>query len=91
MEVCGCGGQLRAVENVQMRAARILLGVWRIRPLVFLQFEMNMQWVKELQQSLDMFGWRGLDVEALSGLTVREVKQLLRERSKLEMIGRLID
>ena len=67
------------------------LGVWRIRPLVFLQFEMNMQWVKELQQSLEMFGWRGLDVEALSGLTVREVKQLLRERSKLEMIGRLID
>ena len=41
-EVWGCGGQLRAVENVQMRAARIFLGVGRLHPLVSLQFEMNM-------------------------------------------------
>ena len=41
-EVWGCGGQLGPVENVQMRAARIFLGVGRLHPLVSLQFEMDM-------------------------------------------------
>ena len=35
-EVWGCGGQLGPVENVQMRAARIFLGVRRLHPLVSL-------------------------------------------------------
>ena len=98
-EVWGCGGQLGPVDNVQMRAARIFLGVGRLHPLVSLQFEMNMlpvkweamkrsiefwvqvtrmangrllkmainealellgskvKWVKDLWQSLDVFGW----------------------------------
>ena len=42
----GCGGQLDAVENVQMRAARIFLGVGRRHPLISLQFEMDMLPVK---------------------------------------------
>ena len=42
----GYGGQLRLVENVQMRAARIFLGMERLRTLVSLQFEMNMLRVK---------------------------------------------
>ena len=66
-----------------------------------------MKWVKDLQQSLDVFGWKELDVEDLSGLTVREVKHILKDitwrkvrkvwreearaRSKLVMIGRLMD
>ena len=66
-----------------------------------------MKWVKDLQQSLDVFGWKELDVEGLSGLTVREVKHILKDitwrkvrkvwreearaRSKLVMIGRLMD
>ena len=143
-EVWGGGAQLRPVENVQMRAARIFLGVGRLHPLVSLQFEMNMlpmkwmamkrsiefwvqvmrmtdgrllkvvmlealevgckvRWVKELQQSLVRFKWKGLDAEAVSGLTLKEVKQVLkdiawrevrevwreaaRERPKLEVIG----
>ena len=39
----------RAAEasgNVQMRAARIFLGVGRLHPLVYLQFKMNMLPVK---------------------------------------------
>ena len=40
-EVWACGGQLGPVENVQMRAARIFLGVGRLHPLVSLQFEMD--------------------------------------------------
>ena len=98
-EVWGCEGQLGPVDNVQMRAARIILGVGRLHPLVSLQFEMNMlpvkweamkrsiefwvqvtrmangrllkmvinealellgskvKWVKDLWQSLDVFGW----------------------------------
>ena len=143
-EVWGGGAQLGPVENVQMRAARIFLGVGRLHPLVSLQFEMNMlpmkwmamkrsiefwvqvmrmtdgrllkvvmlealevgckvRWVKELQQSLVRFKWKGLDAEAVSGLTLKEVKQVLkdiawrevrevwreaaRERPKLEVIG----
>ena len=60
-----------------------------------------------MRQSLEVFGWKEVDVEALSGLTVREVKQILKDitwrkvkevwreearvRSKLVMIGRLMD
>ena len=147
-EVWGGGVQLGPVENVQMRVARIFLGVGRLHPLVSLQFEMNMlpmkwvvmkrsiefwvqvmrmsdgrllkivmlealevwckvRWVKELQQSLVRFRWKGLDAEAVSGLTMKEVKQVLkdiawrevregwreaaRERPKLEVIGSLMD
>ena len=46
VEAWGCRGQLDAVENVQMRAARIFLGVGRRHPLVSLQFEMDMLPVK---------------------------------------------
>ena len=42
VEAWGCGGQLDAVENVKMRAARIFLGVGRRHPLVSVQFEMDM-------------------------------------------------
>ena len=147
-EVWSGGAQLRQVENVQMRVARIFLGVGRLHLLVSLQFEMNMPpmkwvamkrsnefwvqvmrmtdgrllkdvmleafevgckvwWVKELQQSLVTFGWKGLDAEAVSGLPMKEVKQVLkditwrevrevwreaaRERPKLEVIGSLVD
>ena len=148
VEAWGCGGQLDAVENVQMRAARIFLGVGRRHPLISLQFEMNMlpvkwealrrgiefwvqvmrmndnrlvkvvmlealevgskvKWVKDVQQSLEKLGWRGLNVVALDGLTIKEVKQLLKDTawrrvkavwrekakgsSKLEMTGKLMD
>ena len=66
-----------------------------------------MRWVKELQQSLVRFKWKGLDAEAVSGLTLKGVKQVLkdiawrevrevwreaaRERPKLEVIGSLMD
>ena len=33
---------------------------------------------KDLWQSLEVFGWKELDVEALSELTVREVKLALK-------------
>ena len=46
VEAWGCGGQLDAVENVQMWAARIVLGVGRRHPLISLQFEMDMLPVK---------------------------------------------
>ena len=147
VEAWGCGGQLDAVENVQMRAARIFLGVGRRHPLVSLQFEMDMlpvkwealrrgiefwvhvirmnndrlvrvvmletleigskEWVKDLQQSLEKLVWRGLNVVALDGLTIMEVKQLLKDTawqrvkavwrekakgsSKLEMTGKLMN
>ena len=47
--IWGGGAQLGPVENVQMRAARIFLGVGRLHPLVSLQFELNMlpmKWVR---------------------------------------------
>ena len=146
-EVWGGRAQLGPVENVQMQAARIFLGVGRLHPLVSLQFEMNMlpmkwvamkrsiefwvqvmrmtgrllkvvmlealeagcevQWVKELQQSLVRFKWKGLDAEPVSGLTMKEVKQVLkdiawrevrevwreaaREWPKVQVIGSLMD
>ena len=37
----------------------------------------KVQWVKEQQQSLVRFGWKGLDAEAMSGLTMKDIKQVL--------------
>ena len=42
VEVWGCGRQLKPIEEVQMRAVRIFMGVGRLHPLASLQFEMNM-------------------------------------------------
>ena len=56
-DVWGCGGQLRPVENVQMRAARIFLGVGTLHPLVSLQFEMNMLSVKWEAMKRSMEFW----------------------------------
>ena len=39
----------------------------------------KVKWVKDLQQSLEKLGWRGLNVVALDGLTINEVKQLLKD------------
>ena len=63
--------------------------------------------MKDLQQSLEKLGWRGLNVVTLDGLTIKEVKQLLKDTawrrvkavwrekakrsSKLEMTGKLMD
>ena len=148
VEVWGCGRQLGPIENVQMRAVRIFIGVGRLHPLASLQFEMNVlpvkweamkrgiefwvhvmrlgedkllkevmreamklgsrvKWVKDLRMGLDTFGWQGLDMQALSGLSMNEVKHILkcmawrraregwreetRARPKLELMGRLMD
>ena len=102
VDVWGCTRQLGPVENVQMRAARILMAVGRLHPLVSPQFEMNtlavkweairrsldevvreamkveskVKWMRDLIIGLKKFGWRGLDTEALSGLSMNEVKAL---------------
>ena len=46
VEEWGCGRQLGLVENVQMRAVRIFMGVGRLHPLASLQFEMKVLPVK---------------------------------------------
>ncbi len=72
-----------------------------------LELGSKVKWVKDLWQSLEVFGWKELDVKALSRLTMREVKLVLmgiacrkvreawreeaRGRSNLVMIGRLMD
>ena len=40
-EVWGSCGQLAPIERIQLRAARIFLGVGRLHPKVSLQFELN--------------------------------------------------
>ena len=67
-----------------------------------LEIGSKVKWVKDLQQSLEKLGWRGLNGATLDGLTVKEVKQLLKDNaavwrekakgsSKLEMTGKLMD
>ena len=99
-EVWGGGAQLRPVENVQMRAARIFLGVGRLHPLVSLQFEMNMlpmKWVAMKRsiefwvQVMRMTDGRFLKVvmlEALEvGCKVRWVKELQTKFGEVQMEG----
>ena len=55
-EVWGCGRQALLVEQVQLRAARIFLGVGRLHPKVALQFEMRRCiefWLKVLRMGDD--------------------------------------
>ena len=54
----------------------------RILKLVMLEaleLGKRVRWVKDLQSSLEMFGWSGLKVEALNGLSMREVKHLVKD------------
>ena len=55
VEMWGCTRQLGLIENVQMEAAKIFMGVGRLHPLVSLQFEMNMlpTKVKAMRRSLE--------------------------------------
>ena len=50
VEVWGCGRQLRPIEEAQMTAVRIFMGMGRLHPLASLQFEMNMLPVKYRRQ-----------------------------------------
>ena len=45
-EVWGSGRQIKPIEDVQMSAVRIFMGLGRLHPLASLQFEMNMLSVK---------------------------------------------
>ena len=58
----------------------IRLGEGRILKSAMLEaFELGkgVRWVKDLQLSLEMFGWSGLKVETLNGLSMRYVKHLV--------------
>ena len=39
-----------------------------------MKFGGRMQWVKDMRMGLEAFGWQGLDMQALSGLSLSEVK-----------------
>ena len=119
-EVWGSCGQLAPIEIIQLRAARIFLGIGRLHPRVSLQFELNVlplkwegmrrctefwlkamrmgenrllkqvmmevmelengvRWRKDLERNLNMYGREGIRVEALSRLSLSEVRQMLRD------------
>ena len=91
------------VQVMRMTDCRLL----KVVMLETLEVGCKVRWVKELQQSLVRFEWKGLDAKAVSGLTMNKVKQVLkdivwrevrkvwreaaRERPKLEVIGNLVD
>ena len=47
-----------------------------------------MQWMKDLRMGLKDFGWQGLDMQALSGLSLSEVKHILKCTAWRRAIGR---
>ena len=67
----------------------------------------KVKWVKDFRMDLDAFWWQGLDMQAFSGLSINEVKHILkcmawrraregwreetRARPKLEVMRRLMD
>ena len=91
------------VQVVRMNDDRLV----KVVMLEALEIGSKVKWVKELQQSLEKLGWRGLNVATLDGLAKKEVKQLLKDTawrrvkavwrekakgsSKLEMTGKLMD
>ena len=81
-EVWGCGGQLRLVQNVQMWAAGIFLGVGRLHQTVSLQLNMlTVKW-EAMKRSIEFWVqvmrmangrlWKVVMIEALElGSTVK--------------------
>ena len=47
--------------------------------LEVLEIGSKVRWMKDLPQSLETLGWTGLNVVALDGLAIKEVKQLLKD------------
>ena len=43
-----------------------------------MKFGGRVQWVKDLRMGLEAFGWQGLDMQAFSGLSLSEVKHILK-------------
>ena len=91
------------VQVMRMNDDRLV----KVIMLEALEIGSKVKWVKDLQQSLEKLGWRGLNVVTLDGLTIKEVKQLLKDTvwrrvkaawrekakgsSKLEVTGKLMD
>ena len=42
-----------------------------------IKFGGRVQWVKDLRMGLKAFGWQGVDMQALSGQSLSEVKHIL--------------
>ena len=43
-----------------------------------MKFGGRVQWVKDLRIGLEAFGWQGSDMQAWSGLSLSEVKHILK-------------
>ena len=52
-----------------------------------MKFGGRVQWVKDLRMGLEAFGWQGLDMQALSGLSLSEVKHILKCTAWRRAIG----
>ena len=63
------------VQVMRMNDDRLV----KVVMLEALEIGSKVRWVKDLQQSLEKLGWRGLNVVTLDGLTIKEVKQLLKD------------
>ena len=44
-----------------------------------MELENGVRWRQDLERSLNMYGWKGIRVEALSRLSLSEVRQMLRD------------
>ena len=62
------------VQVMRMANGRLLKMVM----IEALELGSKVKWVKDLWQSLEVLGWKELDVGALSGLTKSEVKLALK-------------
>ena len=88
-EVWGCGRKLGAVEQVQLRAARMFLGVSKLHPKVSLQFEMGMLPLElEAKKRCIEIWWRILRLD--EDRLVRQVAlEVLRTRGKVRWLKEL--
>ena len=58
------------VQVMRMNDDRLV----KVVMLEALEIGSKVRWVKDLQQSLEKLGWRGLNVATLDGWTIKEVK-----------------
>ena len=82
VEVWGCGRQLKPIEEVQMRAVRMCMGVGRLHPLASLQFKMNMLPVKWEAMKRSIEFWVHVYVVRVGEDRFYLLKEVLREAMK---------
>ena len=63
-----------------------MIADWLSVMLEALELRGRIEWVRDVQHSLDDFGWGNVNVEDLGGLSAGEIGQILHDSGAMRMV-----